>query len=490
MMRRPQRKPANMSLLTSTALLLGLSGVQSPIPPNVLFLFADDQRADTLAANGNEHIVTPALDSLAERGFSFRNNYCMGATQGAVCVASRAMLMTGRALYRANGAIEQYPTLPRAFSDAGYRVYATGKWHNGAKSFTALFDEGDNLFFGGMSDHTKVIVRDKPKGAELTEPRPGGQFSSELFADAAIEFLQGDRDEEQPFFLYVSFTAPHDPRQPPQNWRDHYYAKRPPLPANFMGLHPFHNGWMRGRDEQLAAWPRTAEVVSDQLAEYYGMISHLDEQVGRILAALEASGAAENTIVVYTADHGLAMGSHGLLGKQSVYEHSMKSPLIIAGPGVPHGESAALTYLIDLYPTLCNAAGIALADGLDGADLFPIVRGEEPSVRTQLITSFEDKMRGIRDERWKLIRYPLLHHTQLFDLDADPDELINLAELDEHAERVERMLTDLARRQVRFDDPHPLTVEPKQPMEYDPSGWTRKADPWQPEWIRAKYFGE
>jgi arylsulfatase A-like enzyme len=479
-----------MSLLITAALMAAVQPATVDAPPNILFLFADDQRADTIAAHGNEHIVTPALDALAARGFSFRNNYCMGATQGAVCVASRAMLMTGRALYRADGALEQYPSLPRVFSDAGYRVYATGKWHNGAKSFTALFDEGAELFFGGMSDHTKVPVRDKPRGGDLTEPRPGGKFSSELFADAAIDFLREERDEDRPFFLYVSFTAPHDPRQPPQVWRDHYYENRPPLPANFMGLHPFHNGWMRGRDEQLAAWPRTKAVVSDQLAEYYGMISHLDEQVGRILAALESTGAAENTIVVYTADHGLAMGSHGLLGKQSVYEHSMKSPLIIAGPGVPQGESAALTYLFDLYPTLCSAAGLEAPEGLDGADLLPLVRGTESSVRTQLVTSFEDKMRGIRDERWKLIRYPLLHHTQLFDLDADPDELTNLAELDEHAERVERMLLDLSRWQVRFEDPHPLTVDPEQPMDYDPSGWRRKSDPWQPQWIREKYFGE
>lgn len=482
-----------MSLLITVALTLSAqSAAPAPVAPrpNVVFLFADDQRADTVAAHGNEFIETPALDALAARGFSFRNNYCMGATQGAVCVASRAMLMTGRALYRADGALEQYRNLPQVFAAAGYRTFATGKWHNGQDSFTALFQSGRNLFFGGMCDHTQVVVRDLDEAGELTEARQIEGFSSEIFADTAIEFLRERKGADQPFFLYVSFSAPHDPRQPPEPWREHYYAKRPPLPANYMPLHPFHNGWMRGRDEQLAAWPRTKAVISDQLAEYYGMISHLDAQVGRILAALEESGAADNTLVVYTADHGLALGSHGLLGKQSVYEHSMKCPLILAGPGVPHGESAALTYLLDLYPTLCAAAGLEPPEGIDGFDLSPITSGETDAVRDQLFTSFEDKMRGLRDERWKLIRYPLLHHTQLFDLESDPHELVNLAEHEDQAQRVAQLLTDMARWQTRYADPHPSTAQRKRPMQYDPSDWKREADRWQPQWIRAKYFGE
>lgn len=458
--------------------------------PNVVLLFADDQRADTLAAHGNRFIQTPALDALAERGFSFRNNYCMGASNGAVCISSRAMLMTGLGLYRADEPLERHRGLPQVLRQGGYRTFAVGKWHNGEASFNAFFDEGASLFFGGMSDHTQVPVRDRVRGTALSEPVQGAEFSSELFADSAIEFLEHTRDDEQPFFLYVAFTAPHDPRQPPQAWREHYYSNRPPLPANFMPLHPFHNGWMRGRDERLAGWPRTKEVVSDQLAEYYGMISHLDEQVGRIIEALDSTGRAKNTIVIYTADHGLALGSHGLLGKQSLYEHSMKSPLILAGPGIPHGESVALNYIFDLYPTICSEAGVELSPGVEGIDLMPIVRGEVDAVRSQLFTSFEDKMRGLRDERWKLIRYPLLHYTQLFDLARDPDELHNLAESEDQADRVARMMTDLESWQQHFGDPFPLTSEVQQPMEYDPSDWARESDRWQPKWIREKYFGE
>jgi len=375
-------------------------------------------------------------------------------------------------------------------ADAGYTTFATGKWHNGEASFDASFQAGRNVFFGGMCDHTAVTVRDKPPGGELGEKRDGGGFSSELFADAAVEFLQHGRDPERPFFLYVAFTAPHDPRQPPVEWREHYRAEPPPLPANWMPLHPFHNGWMRGRDECLAPWPRTREVIADQLAEYYGMISHMDAQIARILATLDAQDLREDTLVVFTADHGLALGSHGLLGKQSLYEHSMKAPMILAGPGVPHGESGALVYLLDLFPTLCAAAGADAPDGLAGADLLPLARGERADVRASLFTSYEDKMRALRDERWKLIRYPRIDHTQLFDLATDPHELVDLAREPAQAERVERMLAELAAWQARVGDAQPLVVAEPEPMEYDPAGWEREPDRWQPDWIRAKYFGE
>jgi arylsulfatase A-like enzyme len=477
-------------LLPLTLAFPGCAPAQQDARPNVLFLFADDQRADTIGAHGNAHVRTPAIDSLVERGFSFRSNYCMGSNGGAVCVPSRAMLMSGRGLFRAQGDLARMRTLPMVLGEAGYQTFGTGKWHNGERSFDASFQAGKSVFFGGMCDHTEVLVRDKPEGGELSAKRAGGAFSSELFADAAVEFLSARRGDERPFFLYVAFSAPHDPRQPPAAWREHYYAHRPPLPANYMPLHPFHNGWMDGRDEQLAPWPRTREVIGDQLCEYYGMISHMDEQVARILAALETSGAAENTLVVFTADHGLALGSHGLLGKQNLYEHSMKCPLVLAGPRIARGSSAALTYLIDLFPTLCAATGVAPPDGLEGRDLLPVVRGAEAAVRTQLFTAYEDKMRALRDERWKVIRYPRLNHTQLFDLAQDPHELVDLAPQAEHAERVARMLADIAVWQSRLGDEQPLETDDPAPLEYDPRGWERAPDRWQPAWIREKYFGD
>lgn len=467
-------------------------GTQRPAPvgpPNILFLFADDQRRDTVAALGNPHIETPNVDALARRGFCFERNYCFGSIHGAVCQPSRAMVLSGRSLWHVPMNLEGVQTLPEVLAGRGYTTFISGKWHNGQESCLRSFDVGKAIMFGGMSDHTKVPVRDIGPDGKATEKRTGEKFSSELFADAVIEFIDG-HDGDKPFFAYVPFTAPHDPRQPPLRWREHYYRERPPLPANYMPQHPFHNGWMTGRDEKLAAWPRTREVIADQVAEYYGMISHLDEQVGRIVEALERGGHTDNTIIVYTADHGLAVGSHGLLGKQSVYEHSMGCPLIVAGPGVPKGSTRALTYLFDLFPTLCEMAGAKLPEGVEGKSLVPVMRDEVAGVRDTLFLAYENKMRAVRDDRYKLIRYPLIDHVQLFDVEADPDELRDLAQAPAERRRVAHMMAQMEGWQRRTDDPHPLHVETPKAMEIDLSGRERKPDPWQPRWIVEKYFGK
>lgn len=326
--------------------------------PNIIFLFADDQRADTIGAHGNPHIQTPNLDRLAAEGFSFRRNYCAGSFSGAVCVASRAMLMTGRHWMNlpANKPASNWgdaTVLPALLTTSGnYNSFIVGKWHNGRGTLDESFRNGRSIYMGGMANHADFQVQDLTDG-KLSPKREAGGFSSTVFAEEAVNFLQ-TAENDQPFFLYVAFMAPHDPRNPPEQFREIYYRKRPPLPANFLPQHPFKNApqTTSGRDESLAPWPRTKEVIGDQLCEYYGLVTHLDEQVGRVLKALKESPHADNTIVVYTADHGLAMGSHGLLGKQNVYEQSMRCPLILRGPGIPRGKSStALTYIHDLYAT-------------------------------------------------------------------------------------------------------------------------------------------
>ncbi|MEO0448248.1 MAG: sulfatase-like hydrolase/transferase, partial [Verrucomicrobiota bacterium] len=314
------RIPGIVRMLLGGALLWPLlSEAVAESPPNILFLFADDQRADTIAAHGNSHISTPNLDQLAAEGFSFRRNYCAGSFSGAVCVASRAMLMTGKHWMNLP---EKKPhanwgdavTLPALLQEkATYRPFIIGKWHNGKETLDLSFSNGRSLYMGGMANHADFEVQDLVEG-ELSATRKAGGFSSTVFADEAIGFL-GEASEEEPFFLYVSFLAPHDPRNPPEPYREAYYQNRPPLPLNFLPVHPFQNAPQvtMGRDESLAPWPRTEEMISDQLCEYYGLVTHLDEQVGRILTALEKSLHAENTLVIYTADHGLGMGSHGLL---------------------------------------------------------------------------------------------------------------------------------------------------------------------------------
>jgi arylsulfatase A-like enzyme len=456
--------------------------------PNVLFLLADDQRADTIGAWGNPHIQTPHLDRLVAEGFSFRGNYCFGGNSGAVCVPSRAMLMSGRTWFRIDHQLEGARILPEVLRENGYVTFATGKWHNGPPSFLRGFTMARAVMFGGMADHTKVPVRDLRKDGTLGETYTAPKFSSETFADAAIEFLEQHQGPE-PFFAYVAFTASHDPRNPPADAVKPYRARKPPLPENFLPQHPFDNGQLVLRDENLAPWPRSEEIVRDQLAEYYGLITHLDGQVGRILAALERSPAATNTLVIYAADHGLAMGSHGLLGKQNVYEHSMRCPLIIAGPGIPSGRSTtAFTYLFDLMPTLLRMTGAPPPDGLDGLDLRPLWTGEKARLRDSVFLPYINLMRAVRDERWKLICYPPVNHVQLFDLKSDPHERHNLAADPAFGEHLDRLRGLMASWQRQAGDELPLTVENPRPLTRDLTGTPRRPDQWQPEEIRAKYF--
>jgi arylsulfatase A-like enzyme len=464
------------------------SPTATPPRPNILLLFADDQRADTIAAWGNPHIQTPNLDRLVQRGCSFRNNYCFGSNSGAVCVPSRAMLMSGRTWLDVRADLEGVPLLPELLREKGYATFATGKWHNGKPSFLRAFPRAKSVFFGGMADHTKVPVVDVKDG-KVHNRRVAEKFSSEQFADAAVEFLESHKGEE-PFFCYVAFTAPHDPRNPPEKYRQLYYHKRPPLPANFLPQHPFDNGMAKNiRDENLAPYPRTREVISDQLCEYYGLITHLDEQVGRVLAALEKAGHAKNTLVIYAADHGLALGSHGLLGKQSLYEHSMKCPLIIAGPGVPPGRSTeAFTYLFDLFPTLCAQAGIRPPAKTAGNDLRLLWEGKEKRVRDSVFLPFGGLMRSVRDERWKLIVYPPINHRQLFDLKNDPHETHDRAGDAGHVAQIERLTALMKSWQDKVGDKQSLRVAKPKSKSVRFDDFTRKPDPWQPDWIVKKYF--
>jgi arylsulfatase A-like enzyme len=477
---------------------LGLMRAEQPAPqpqaprrPNFLFLFADDMRADTIAAHGNPHIRTPTLDDLARRGFSFRNAYVFGGDSGAVCVASRAMLMSGRTHFHVETTtLANAPLLPEVLGRAGYVTFGTGKWHNGEASWLRAFQRGRTVMFGGMSDHTKVPVKDLGPNGQLTAARVETTFSSELFADSAIAFLR-EHKGPAPFFAYVAFTAPHDPRQPPPAFRQPYYDSLPPLPANFLPQFPFDNGAMRGgRDENLGAWPRTEAMVRDQLAEYYGMVTHLDGQIRRILDALEASGHGGDTIVVFVADNGLALGSHGLLGKQSVYEHSTRVPMMITGPGVPAGRSSqAFSYVHDLFPTITGLAGVASPAGVEGSSLQPVWEGRVERTRDSLFLAYMATQRAVRDERWKLIAYPKLGHLQLFDLRADPHEITNLIERPEYAGEVARLQALMRTWQSRLGDTAPVPATNRQPPGIDLTGTAREPDQWQPDWIVKKYFG-
>ena len=431
--------------------------------PNILFMIADDHRWDAIAGMGDPTVKTPTMDSLMARGTTFHQTHIMGSLSGAVCVPSRAAVLTSASLFRsgANQINRDYAVWPQVMRQAGYHTFFSGKWHNDRQTFADSFDDGGTIFFGGMGNQYKVPIFDfDPTGAYPKDARYiGDKFSSTLFTDSAVEFIE-NYDRTDPFFLYLSFTSPHDPRTPPGEYATMYKPEEVPVPENYFDEHPFDNGEMRIRDEVLAPFPRTPEIVQQHIADYYGMITSQDAEMGRLLQTLEAKGHLDNTIVIYTADHGLAVGQHGLFGKQNLYSHSIRVPSIFAGPGVPEGVTVdALTYLYDVFPTVCDLTDVDCPDTVEGCSLVPLMEGCVDEVRGTVFAAYKDIHRTVSDGRWKLIRYYVSKETgkgtdflQLFDLENDPWETNNLADVPEHAERINSLATELKRWQNETDD--------------------------------------
>ncbi len=423
-----------------------------PSRPNILFLLTDDQRFSTIGALNNSAVRTPNMDRLVRNGAAFTHAFIMGGTIPAVCVPSRAMTMTGQSLFHVHDSIvdpkpqsakRPFVLMPEALRKAGYTTFGTGKWHNGEKLFARAFSHGGNVFFGGMADHLKTPVADFDPAGEYPrdQRRTGEKFSSELFSDTVIQFLENYK-EDRPFFAYAAYTAPHDPRMAPREYRAMFPPEKIELPPNFLPEHPFDNGEMKVRDEALAPWPRTPEIVREHIAEYYAMIAHLDAQIGRVLQALESSRHAGRTIVIFAGDNGLAVGQHGLLGKQNLYDHSVRVPLVIGGPGLPKGKrSDALVYLFDIFPTVCDLTGLPIPESVEGKSLLPLIDGRAKKVRDSVFFAYRDLQRGVRTGRWKLIRYVVngAKTTQLFDIANDPWEKNNLAADPGHTGRVAEM---------------------------------------------------
>ena len=434
--------------------------------PNVIVLFADDQRADTIGALGNSHIKTPHLDRLARRGMAFDRAYMQGGLQGATCVPSRAMLLTGRSLFRVDESLKREETWPAAFGRAGYSTFVTGKWHNHPDAISQNFTFANSIFAGGMTNPLEAKLSHVVNG-KLTKPVLAPKHACEVFADEAIAFIKTQK--EGPFLAYVAFDAPHDPHIVPEDFAVKYDAKEIPLPGNFLPQHRWDNGEMTVRDEQLLSWPRKPADVQQMNAEYYRYISYLDEQVGRVLDAMEASPHAKNTIVVYAADSGVARGSHGLIGKQNVYEHSMRVPLLISGPGIAEGKrTGAMCYLLDLFPTLGAMCQVKGPETSEGVSLHKVLTDPSQPGREQILLAYRDVQRAVRDDRYKLIRYPKIDRTQLFDLQNDPEEIHDLSGKQELGEKEAQLLASLKKLQAEFGDKAPLVVANPTPAEWSP----------------------
>lgn len=431
----------------------------SPVPPNIVFIFADDQRADTIAALGNAVIKTPNLDRLVKRGVSFAHAYMQGGNGGATCVPSRAMLLSGRSLANIDEKLLKHETWPHAFGEAGYATFATGKWHNGPPSIPKSFQQAKALFVGGMANPLKAPTSDMLPTGKLTPAKISPKHLCEEATDETLAFLKS-QDGSKPFFSYLAFDGPHDPHIVPEGYPVKYDPASIPLPSNFLPQHPFNNGEMLVRDEQLLKWPRTPEAVQEMLSEYYRYISFLDGQVGRILDAVDASPFAANTIVVYSADSGVARGSHGLIGKQNLYEHSMRVPLIVAGPGIAIDQrTTAMCYLYDVMPTLGKLCGVTAPKDSQGREFSAVLKNPSQPARPFLMFGYKSLQKALNDGRWKLIRYPHINRTQLFDLQADPYELKDLAAAPEQAERVKAMLAKLGEEMKADGDADPLTAK-------------------------------
>ncbi len=429
--------------------------------PNILFIMTDDQRPDTIHALGNDEIRTPNLDQLVHRGTTFTR----AITAIPICVASRAELLTGRD-GRLNGKKdfgfspkEGVASLGTVMHDAGYETCYVGKWHTRGRPSTHGYETVEGLFSSGGGKFPLTFPKDW-KGMDVTGYRgwifqtdDGKKFPekgvgltpniSDDFTDAAIRFL--NRRSDRPFFLHVNYTAPHDPLFVPEGYEGKYTAESVSLPVNFKTDHPFDHGNAMGRDEVLYNYPRTKQQTKEGLAVYYAVIEHLDAAVGKLLDDLESKGLDDETIVIFSSDHGLAMGSHGLRGKQNMYEHSIGVPLIFAGPNIPEKKLiAAQCYLRDLYPTICDFAGATIPETVQGKSIVPVIEGKQKTIHDVVFGNFKDSQQMVRTDRWKYIRYPIVKKEQLFDLDNDPSELINLVDDQEHALILNQLRTKLS----------------------------------------------
>jgi arylsulfatase A-like enzyme len=490
-------------ILLFAVLLLGFSCKtvnKTAQKPNVLFLFTDDYSYRAVHALGNKQVITPNIDQLMADGTTLTHAYNMGSWSGAVCTASRSMLVSGMSVWRTNEHREKWnqkdslarmTTWPKLMEQAGYETYMSGKWHVDIPAEN-VFNHTAHIRHGmpkDAFDHAKMMKRfdtevatgkktfaevmpngyNRPLAEDDNSWSPtdtakggyweGGKHWSEVLKDDAFGFIDEAAKKDKPFFMYLAFNAAHDPRQSPQKYIDMYPLEKIELPENFQADYPYHEEIGVGprlRDEALAPFPRTELAIKTHLQEYYAIITHMDEQIGLILKELEAKGLRENTLIFLTADHGLAIGRHGLLGKQNMYDHSMRVPLLVAGPGIPKGKKVEKdVFLQDIMASSIDAAELKKPDFVEFNSFLPLVKNtnEKGSLESGVYGAYLDLQRMIRKDGYKLIVYPKVNKVLLFDMDNDPEEMNNLAEDSAHKAKVKMLFEDLIKLQKHYADP-------------------------------------
>jgi arylsulfatase A-like enzyme len=492
MRRRDFLRMAGCGTLACT-LMRGIPAWGAPARrPNFLFIVADDQAPETLRAYGNTVCDTPGIDRIAAGGMTLDGMHHMGSWSGAVCTPSRTMIMTGRTVWHipgdgnpnaANPALVPPNladnSLAAVFNRAGYDTFRTCKVGNSYPAANERF----------------ATVRDRTCREGTAEE------GSAWHGDRVMDYLRGRDADSAPFLIYMGFSHPHDPRNGTPELLAKYGAVNaidplapvnpaaPPLPANYLPAHPFHHGHPKLRDEVAVEGVmehRSEAVVRNETGREYACIENMDREISRVLDQLVAMGELDNTYVVYTSDHGIATGRHGLMGKQNLYEHSWRVPLLVMGPGIAPGARALGNgYLLDLLPTLCDFAGITPPTTVEGQSLRGVLEGRQDTVREVLHGVYaggtKPGMRCVKRGKWKLIKYDVLEgkvrETQLFNLEENPLELLvehaapevagltgrtplphqrNLAGDPEHAEIRAELEVLLLAEQERLNDPYQL----------------------------------
>jgi len=490
--------------------------------PNILFIIADDQSPfDFKMYDPGSPLDTPVIQKLASEGMVFDRAYHMGSYSGAVCRPSRTMVMTGRTLWnlpkdkpkvRKNkkGKKDSKPAKlnnnPEDFVDGTYdasKQSMPGIFNHAGYATMRTCKNGNSY---ARANETFTVVHDKTNRSGTAEN------GSAWHGERVLEYL-AEREkskDSKPFLIYLGFSHPHDTRDGTPALLRKYGATNhkdpntlpqlnperpaPDLQINYLPAHPFHHGHPNLRDEVKVSgvWKKRDEAtIRNELGREYACSENIDIQVGRVLAKLEAMGELDNTYIFYTADHGMAIGRHGLQGKQNLYEHTWRVPFIVKGPGIKAGSRAqGNIYLLDVLATLCDIAGIeAPANTLDGISFKPVLEGKQDVVRDVLYGAYcggtKPGMRCVRKGDWKLIKYDVMngevHETQLFNLKDNPNELIeehharnvisftgnkpkknqrNLAEDPRYADKLAEMEALLLSEMVRLNDPYRLWNQP------------------------------
>jgi choline-sulfatase len=469
---------------TLLALIFCASVIQAAEPrrPNILFILVDDQSPfDFRFHNPQSTLDTPNIDRLASSGMILDSAHHMGSFTGAVCTPSRHMIASGRTVWRlpiGPGAEKCPPnleqnTLGPVFSRAGYATMRTCKQGNSYTAADKLYD----------------VVHDATKRGGTAES------GSAWHAERVLDYL-GERQtkkDQRPFFIHFGFSHPHDTRDGTPELLAKYGAvnhtdqsappplnpKLPPLPPNWLHAHPFDNTEMNVRDEVHVSgvWKRRDEAtIRNEIGREYACAENIDIQLGRVLAKLEETGELANTYIFYTADHGMAIGRHGLQGKQNLYEHTWRVPMIVMGPGIKPGSRApGNIYLGDLIATFCELTGIMPPETNEGSSFKSVLLGERQSIRETLYGVYngggKPGMRSVKQGDWKLIEYQTqgVRETQLFNLKDNPHELLaehknpkasNLAKDPQHAEKLAEMRVLLLAEMRRLNDPYRFSGQP------------------------------